>query len=219
MSTEFKAITEQEVTECIEGVFNEVPQLREFLIKTDHGPALRLNVNSTIGAVQILYLLPPVARFLLEKYANEPSRLLAKSLLMLIIEDLPIGIRIGLDNTFDAAELTAREMWESIGSVAKESALPFDPAALKKRRAATLKKMNDRNTVLVEEPKRGPKAKITLNRISAAVGRLKSEGIPSDQITAGMLALRLKCDDSAIYQALRRQGKSFEEFLGGLEIR
>jgi hypothetical protein len=219
MSAEFKAISEQEVTECIEGVFNEVPQLREFLINTEYGSALRLNVNSTIGAVQILYLLPPVARFLLEKYANEPSRLLAKSMLMLIMEDLPIGIRIGLDNTFDAAELTAREMWESISSVAKESALSFDPAALDERRRATLKKMNDRNTVLVEKPKRVPKATITLNRISAAVGRLKSEGIPSDQITAGMLALRLKCDESAIYQALGRQGKSFKDFLAGLEVR
>lgn len=211
MSTEFKAITEQEVTECIEGVFNDLPGLRESCVDTDLGPALTLEINSAIGAVSGLYPLRPVTRFLLQKYIQDRSRLTAKSTLALIVGNLPLAIRIALDNTLDAAESQSIETWETIASVMSTQVRTYDAVGIDKRRRETLDRMNERNTVLIDEPTGGRKKVVTVNRIVAAVGRLVTEGSYSiDQITVAHVEDRLGCKKGAIYKALEREDEALK---------
>lgn len=208
---EFKAITEQEVTECIEGVFNDLLGLRESCVDTDFGPALTLEIESAIGQVTGLYSLRPVARFLLQKYIQDGSRLTARSTLAHIVIDLPVAIRIGLDNTLDAAEQQSIEGWETIASVMSAQARPYDAAAIDKRRRETLNRMNERNTVLIDKPTGGKQKVVTINRIVAAVGRLVKEGEHSiEQITVAHVAERLGCKDGAIYKALEREDEALK---------
>lgn len=204
-------VTEQDVTECIEGVFNELPGLRESCVNTKFGPALQVEVDSSIGKIMGLYHLRPVAHFLLQKYIQDRSRLTAKSTLALIIGNLPLAIRIALDNTLDAAEQQSIETWETIASVMGTQARPYDAGAIDKRRRETLDRMNGRNTALIDEPTGGRKKIVTVNRIVAAVGRLVTEGKHTiEQITVTHVADRLGCKEGAIYKALEREDEALK---------
>lgn len=182
-------------------------------LETEQGTAIHFIVNSNVGAMQCLYLLEPIAETLLEKYPAGQFGDAATSILIWILNNLPLATQIGMENTYDGARLTMLETFEAIASVTPELAGKVNPGALRGRRVEALRTMNDQNTLLIDPPKSGPLTEVSIERLSAAVGRILAEGTSLEQITAMGLASRLGCEENSIHKALKRRGETLKSFL------
>lgn len=183
-------------------------------IETEIGTAVRFTVHSHMGDMHCLYPLKPVAKSLLEKYPPSNGAGMAISTLQRILSDLPLATHIGVENAYDSAKLAALEAMEAAVSVAEQS----KARDVKKRRSETIKTMNARNAILVEPPKSGPQADVSIERLCAAVHQVRGEGIPLEQITAMALANKLGCEENSIHKALKRHKSSLKDFLSRFEV-
>jgi hypothetical protein len=178
-------------------------------VYTESGVAISFTVHHHGGAMRCLLPIRPVAEALLNDYASEDEPTMAIAILHCLLYDIPLAAHIGLENAYDSAKLTAVETVEAMLSVETQRKV----GDTKQRRSDLLKKMNERNTDLVERPKSGPQAEVSLARLSAAVSSLLTKGVPIDQITAMAIANKLGCEENSVYQSLKRQGTTLKDFL------
>jgi hypothetical protein len=212
-------ISKAEIKTIIDHAFTDlaVRELPLERVDTEHGTAIKFTINSHIGAMQCLYLLDPVVKMLLKSYPKVQYAGAAESMLIGILFHLPIATAIGMNNAHDCAKLVTQEGYEALASIVPELADKVKNGNAKSRRAEVLKRINRRNTMLVERPKSGKDATVTNKRLAAATGRLMAEGTPLEQITAQALAMRLGCEENSIHRALERQGSSLKEFLASFK--
>jgi hypothetical protein len=178
-------------------------------VDTDSGVAISFTVHGHGGAMRCLFPLKPAAEALLSDYASEDEPTMAVAILLALLYDIPFATHIGLENAYDSARLTAIETVEAALSVERQRKV----GDTKERRSKILKRMNERNKELVEPPKSGPQAEVSLERLSAAVSSLLHHGTPLDEITAMGIANKLGCEENSVYQSLKRQGTSLKDFL------
>jgi hypothetical protein len=179
-------------------------------LETKQGTAISFTIRAHGGSLHCLYFLRPAVEALLEKYSTEGESAIVAPLFLRLLHDLPLATEIGMMNAHDSASLAALEGLEARLSVMEQSKVNDS----RKRRSITLKNMNARNAALVESPKTGPQADVTLDRLGAAVMVLwGDEGVKVEQITAMALANKLGCEENSIHQALKRHGSSLRDFL------
>jgi hypothetical protein len=205
--------TEKDVIDCVEGAFDAMPHLRAFRFETAHGTALRININSTIGRVQLLYLLPPVARALLNRYEEDTTGVKALTVLTLICVTLPATMQNGAENALDITEVFAQKLVVSLASIAARDPELYDPAIISELQQDALARMNARNVELIGRSRVGKKARVNLERIIAAVGMLRRENKSNAEITPPGIADRIGAGQSRVYQVLHEEGIDLEELL------
>jgi hypothetical protein len=199
---------ETQAAAVIEGAFALWPEgATAFRIDTAEGPTFLLVRRFEFGTVRFLYPLLPVANSLLERYASDPTGVLAQRALMYVLRCLHTGLSIALDNVADVANLATLESVESLASLLVEQ---YEPAEVDRRRAETLARMNERNELMLERPAGGKKKQVTLQRVSAAIALLRKEG---SQVTLGNLDIKLGVADGTVDTALRRARRTLDEVI------
>ncbi len=203
-------LTDQDVTELIDSLFKIVPDLAPLRVQTDQGVGLRFATKGKIGRVIVVYPLPEAILALHQSL--EFNKEVTRVVLWEVGRALRNCIFLGTENVFDVALFEARQTNYVLQSTDK-SPRPYDPKELSRVRAKVLKEMDARNRKLVAGAKAGKSKTVTIQRIHAAIAKLKSEGESVDNITVARVAMRLSCTDDAIYQTLTRAGGDWKTII------
>jgi hypothetical protein len=133
--------------------------------------------------------------------------------LLSMLQTLADATAIGLRNAYEVSLVNTRRNFAASDSVKKKEARRFPQQEVEELQRDTLKRISARSKRLLGAHVSGPSRTVTEDRLAAAVGWLRVEGVPNDQITVGHLASRLRCTETAIYKQLKRQRETLEQFL------
>jgi hypothetical protein len=200
-------MTEQEIAELIDSLFEVVPDLVPLRVQTDQGVGLQFAVKGKVGRVVVIYPLPEAILALYQSLESDKD--VTRVVLWEVGRQLQNCIFLGVENVFDVALFKARQTHHVLQTASKNPRR-YDPEKLSRASFKVLKEMDARNRRLVPEPKGGKRQTVTIQRIHAAIAKLKSEGESIDVITASHIASRLRCSTAAIYRAATRTGGSWK---------
>jgi hypothetical protein len=133
--------------------------------------------------------------------------------LLAMLQSLAQAISIGLINAYDVSQVERLSSFAASDSVKKKNARRFPRKKFAEMQRDTLKRMDARNRMLLEEPRRGPVPKVTEERLAAAVGWLRKELPEGEQLTVEHLDNRLRCRPGTVYKFLQRRALTLDEFL------
>ena len=206
--------TKEEIEGLIESVFTVLHPTPELSwVKTPHGVAVHLIVTRKIGSSQHLFYLEPIAEELLRLCPHNT----AHTLLGMILSKLRLGFTTAIANVIESAGLELNEIQEASDRLNQKNIKRPTLKQPNELRIAALKRMDARNRLLVENPRTGPQATLSPERLSMAAAILRREGRPLERIRAKDLAEMLDCEEKSIHRALNRRGTTLKMLLGDLK--
>ncbi|HYO92389.1 MAG TPA: hypothetical protein VEQ40_12165 [Pyrinomonadaceae bacterium] len=205
-------LTERDIEEMIDKLFNDMPELAEARVESNKGTALHFGFDTSAGVVNFIYPLPPAIRRLHQmEYATKEatSYLLAET-----VKALRPCLFVAMEKARTIADVIFVEDFEAVASTRKTRPRPYDAKQIAADRANAHKRFREMDERVFPPPTSKKGERIPLKRIQTAIVDL-STSLTAEQITSGLVARRLKCNAGALRNICLRKAKmSFEELRG-----